>query len=77
LGERATGNDPDAQPIAGEERRVTDTPSFEDWLYTPVEQPRENKLRLKHLKQPIWTENKARFIQRYLYSFVMVTKHGA
>jgi hypothetical protein len=55
---------------------VTDVPNFEDWLYTPTEQPRENKLKLKHLKQPIWTENKARFIQRYLYSFVMVTKHG-
>jgi len=55
---------------------VTDILNFDDWLYTPAEQPHENKLRLKHLKQPIWTENKARFIQRYLYSFVMVTKHG-
>ena len=26
--------------------------------------------------RPIWTENKARLIERYLYYFVMVTKHG-
>jgi three-Cys-motif partner protein len=51
-------------------------PNFDDWLYVPAEQPRDSKVRVKHLKQPIWTANKARFIQRYLYSFVMVTKHG-
>ena len=61
----------------GWERRVIDPPNFDDWLYIPTEQPREHKIKLKHLKQPIWTENKARFIQRYLYYFVMVTKHGA
>src|SRR2546423_12801045 len=26
--------------------------------------------------QPIWTENKAKLIERYLYYFLMVTKHG-
>lgn len=25
---------------------------------------------------PVWTENKARLIERYLYYFVLVTKHG-
>lgn len=29
-----------------------------------------------HLKTPLWTENKARFIARYLNSFTFVTKHG-
>lgn len=28
------------------------------------------------LKHPVWTENKARLIERYLYYFVLITKHG-
>lgn len=28
------------------------------------------------LRHPIWTENKARLIERYLYYFVLITKHG-
>jgi three-Cys-motif partner protein len=28
------------------------------------------------LRFPIWTENKARLIERYLYYFVLITKHG-
>ena len=31
---------------------------------------------VKRPRHPIWTENKARLIQRYLHYFVMVTKHG-
>lgn len=31
----------------------------------------------KPIRDPIWTENKARLIERYLYYFVMVTHHGA
>lgn len=31
---------------------------------------------LKPLKHPIWTENKAKLIERYLYYFVLITKHG-
>jgi three-Cys-motif partner protein len=31
---------------------------------------------LSNLRYPIWTENKARLIERYLYYFVLVTKHG-
>jgi three-Cys-motif partner protein len=30
----------------------------------------------KPLRFPIWTENKARLIQKYLFYFVLVTKHG-
>jgi three-Cys-motif partner protein len=33
-------------------------------------------LPLRRLKSPVWTENKARLIERYLYYFVLVTKHG-
>ncbi len=28
------------------------------------------------LREPIWTENKAKLIERYLFYFVLITKHG-
>ena len=31
---------------------------------------------VKRIHRPIWTENKARLIERYLYFFVLITKHG-
>lgn len=31
---------------------------------------------IKRPRHPIWTENKARLIERYLRYFVMITKHG-
>ena len=31
---------------------------------------------VRPLRHPIWTEYKARLIERYLYYFVMITKHG-
>lgn len=34
------------------------------------------ELRLPQLPHPIWTENKARFIAKYIYLFEMITKHG-
>jgi three-Cys-motif partner protein len=39
----------------------------------PKPQPQKTIKRLRH---PVWTENKAKLIERYLYKFVMVTKHG-
>jgi three-Cys-motif partner protein len=33
-------------------------------------------LELKRLEYPVWTEHKAHFIERYLFNFVQVTKHG-
>ena len=77
MGDCTTHKDRHTPLPGGEQRRVTDTPNFDDWLYAPTAQPLEKKLKLKRLKQPIWTENKAKLIQRYLYYFVMVTKHGA
>lgn len=38
------------------------------------ELPREP--RIKALSHPVWTENKARLIERYLFFFVLITKHG-
>lgn len=32
--------------------------------------------RLRRISHALWTENKAKLIQRYLYYFVMVTHHG-
>lgn len=32
---------------------------------------------IKRLRHPIWTENKAKLIERYLYYFVLVTHHGS
>ena len=30
----------------------------------------------KPFRYPVWTESKARLIERYLYYFVLITKHG-
>jgi len=32
--------------------------------------------RVRRIDNPIWTENKAQLIARYLYYFVLITKHG-
>ena len=32
--------------------------------------------RFKALKNPLWTENKAKLIERYLFYFLMITRHG-
>lgn len=32
--------------------------------------------KIRPLRHPIWTENKAKLIERYLYYFVLITKHG-
>jgi hypothetical protein len=36
----------------------------------------KRKRHFARLPYPIWTENKARLIERYLFYFVLVTKHG-
>ena len=40
----------------------------------PEEPPPEPEVAPIH--EPIWTENKAKLIERYLYYFVLITKHG-
>jgi hypothetical protein len=37
----------------------------------------EKTLVFKPIRRPLWTENKARLIARYLYYFVLIRKHGA
>jgi len=34
------------------------------------------ELKLKRPSDPIWTEHKAKLVERYLYYFVLVTRHG-
>jgi three-Cys-motif partner protein len=46
-------------------------------LFADPPPPSEKPMRFKPAQRPIWTENKAKLIERYLYYFVMVTKHGA
>ncbi len=46
----------------------------------PMELPKRTETtpepKVKPLINPIWTENKAKLIERYLYYFVLVTHHG-
>jgi three-Cys-motif partner protein len=35
-----------------------------------------SRIKFRAIERPIWTENKARLIERYLYYFVLITKHG-
>src|SRR4030043_2033410 len=39
--------------------------------------PSKRKEYFEQLRHPFWTENKAKLIAKYLYYFVLVTKHGA
>jgi three-Cys-motif partner protein len=55
--------------------------SQEDWgrnlkLFEFTPDPHSDEPKTIRLKKPLWTENKAKFITRYLYYFVLVTKHG-
>jgi three-Cys-motif partner protein len=45
-------------------------------LFSELPPPLGKRLRFKSHERPLWTENKAKLIERYLYYFVLVTKHG-
>jgi three-Cys-motif partner protein len=46
-------------------------------LFADLPPPADKPIQFKPAERPIWTENKAKLIERYLFYFVMVTKHGA
>ena len=47
---------------------------FPDW---PRQLPNiVEELKLKRPNDPIWTEHKAKLVERYLYYFVLITRHG-
>lgn len=45
-------------------------------LFDIPDEPRRQES-LRRLRYPTWTESKAKLIERYLYYFVLITKHGA
>src|SRR5215472_6031632 len=45
-------------------------------LFGDLPERRVDEAKIKRLRYPVWTENKARLIERYLYYFVLVTRHG-
>jgi len=61
------------KPSNGEPTELRTSPLFPD--FAPAIQKKIR--RYKRVHQPIWTENKAKFIQQYLRIFVQITKHGA
>src|ERR1700674_493252 len=46
-------------------------------LFANLPPAAEKPLKFKPAERPIWTENKAKLIERYLFYFVLITKHGA
>lgn len=46
-------------------------------LFDDLPPPADKPLKFKPAERPIWTENKAKLIERYLFYFVLITKHGA
>lgn len=44
--------------------------------FLPESTSRGIRITLDPLRYPIWTENKAKLIERYLYYFVLITHHG-
>lgn len=45
-------------------------------LFNDLPPKSEPKPEVKRLRYPIWTNHKAKLIARYLYHFVLVTRHG-
>jgi three-Cys-motif partner protein len=46
-------------------------------LFSEMPPPAEKLLKFAPARRPIWTQNKAKLIERYLFYFVLITKHGA
>ena len=73
--EKHSGHGPDdEQPVTTEDEGSIQyrlpLPARESFLSYPP-QPK-----LKRLQHPVWTENKAKLIERYLYYFELITHHG-
>src|SRR6266478_8546082 len=45
-------------------------------LFSNLPPPTDKPLKFKPAERPIWTKNKAKLIERYLFYFVLITKHG-
>jgi three-Cys-motif partner protein len=64
-----------------EKEQMSDAPlNGQQFLFQPSEFPPLDDLpaepKVKPFDRPVWTDNKAHFIMRYLRYFVFITKHG-
>lgn len=57
-------------------RRPSKSAKPETGLLFPLPERSDTEPSIPPLIYPVWTESKANFIARYLYYFVLVTKHG-
>jgi three-Cys-motif partner protein len=57
-------------------RKRRTKPNNQELLFPLPEKPSEPEIRFEQSEHPVWTENKAKLIEQYLYLFVLVTKHG-
>ena len=50
----------------------------QEWLFTLPESQQfgQPSIKVEPIHNPIWTKHKARLIERYLYFFVFITRHG-
>lgn len=46
-------------------------------LFAELPTVERSKIEFGQLRSPVWTDNKAQLIAKYLYYFVLITKHGA
>jgi three-Cys-motif partner protein len=58
-------------------KKTPGTPDDRTGLLFPLGDPKPAPAQIARIKHPIWTQNKARLIERYLKYFVFVTKNGA
>jgi three-Cys-motif partner protein len=45
-------------------------------LFADLPPPGNKPITFRPLQRPLWTENKAKLIERYLFYFVLITRHG-
>jgi three-Cys-motif partner protein len=57
-------------------KRPRDTSTSELFSDLPAPPPADDLVQLKAVRHPVWTEQKAKLISRYLKLFTFVTRHG-
>jgi three-Cys-motif partner protein len=57
-------------------KRLRDTSTADLFSDLPAPPPADKLLQLRAIRHPVWTEQKAKLISRYLKLFTFVTKHG-
>lgn len=63
-------------PVPDMPQRKIPTQSDLPWPEPLPEQAPDTEPKTKPLRSCLWTEHKAKLIERYLYYFVLITKHG-